>query len=497
MPEPNEKMDALLKASAKRRQEEAGAPLELHPATRTMLQAEVSRSYPETHERKKSDASLFSILWPRLIFGGAFLAALVAAFFLVLSPKSGRVELTQKGRPSQAKEDSLLELRETSDGAFAKNLPAPSRQLDSKKEEPSAVPPPAALLAGDSAAIKLSLSKKVAESAANGQSIDRIGDKSKKTLSSETEPQNGGELLAQSGTARRLPERLTKKELLADAPVDAFKANPGAPGNAKSEPVPTVSGALGQTVSTNRVLALAMKRKSETAPSAAPAPAPVSENNRAAGASSRSDPTALYYSLALAPTNQDELKILSRAGELKAPPGGGGRFVQVDSRARFRRNFQSPPIPKVLTAFNLERDGNKIRITDTDGSVYDGEIEPASGRTPQLAPAQKPTLNSGLGLGGGSQISTGETVAFRVSGINKTLQQSLVFAGVMESAQLPKSPERGFREAGIRDESAARKKDLDASTFGLRISNPGVFIRGKASIGGIHEFPLEAVHENP
>ena len=33
MPEPNEKMDALLKASAKRRQEEAGAPLELHPAT--------------------------------------------------------------------------------------------------------------------------------------------------------------------------------------------------------------------------------------------------------------------------------------------------------------------------------------------------------------------------------------------------------------------------------------------------------------------------------
>lgn len=49
--EPQNKMDELLKACAKKRAEQSGAPFELHPATRSMLQAEVSRRFPGAKEK--------------------------------------------------------------------------------------------------------------------------------------------------------------------------------------------------------------------------------------------------------------------------------------------------------------------------------------------------------------------------------------------------------------------------------------------------------------
>ena len=44
--EPENKIEELLKAYAKKRQEEAGAPFEMHPATRKLLQGEVARRQP-------------------------------------------------------------------------------------------------------------------------------------------------------------------------------------------------------------------------------------------------------------------------------------------------------------------------------------------------------------------------------------------------------------------------------------------------------------------
>lgn len=50
--EPNKKMEELLKAFAQKRREQSGAPMELHPATRAMLQAEVARRFPAREGRK-------------------------------------------------------------------------------------------------------------------------------------------------------------------------------------------------------------------------------------------------------------------------------------------------------------------------------------------------------------------------------------------------------------------------------------------------------------
>ena len=43
MPEPERDIEKTLRAYAKKRREEAGAPAEMHPATRRLLQGEVAR----------------------------------------------------------------------------------------------------------------------------------------------------------------------------------------------------------------------------------------------------------------------------------------------------------------------------------------------------------------------------------------------------------------------------------------------------------------------
>src|SRR5206468_12506038 len=63
--EPNNKMDEVLKAYAKKRREDAAGPVELHPATRKLLQGEVARVY--TNKRPASGfVELLLRFWPRI-----------------------------------------------------------------------------------------------------------------------------------------------------------------------------------------------------------------------------------------------------------------------------------------------------------------------------------------------------------------------------------------------------------------------------------------------
>src|SRR2546421_491326 len=66
----NSKIEELLKRYAKKRREEMGAPMELHPAVRKMLQGEVARQRPAPPERK-GFLSVFLQFWPRFAVAGA------------------------------------------------------------------------------------------------------------------------------------------------------------------------------------------------------------------------------------------------------------------------------------------------------------------------------------------------------------------------------------------------------------------------------------------
>ena len=81
--EPERQIEKLLRASAKKRRDEAGAPKELHPATRRLLQAEVAR-----RSRKADEGNFFltlnALFRRKLVFALCVVAVCaVAASFLL------------------------------------------------------------------------------------------------------------------------------------------------------------------------------------------------------------------------------------------------------------------------------------------------------------------------------------------------------------------------------------------------------------------------------
>ena len=76
---PRDRMAELLRAFARRRKEQAGAPFDLHPATRHLLQAEVARMAPRMKERVRKAAFL-----PRLILTVSGFAVVIVCAFILL-----------------------------------------------------------------------------------------------------------------------------------------------------------------------------------------------------------------------------------------------------------------------------------------------------------------------------------------------------------------------------------------------------------------------------
>jgi hypothetical protein len=74
-PEPNGKMDELLRAYAKKRREQAEPPLQMHPATRKLLQDEVKRTWGA--EPAPPRQSWRTLRWPLLAMGSGFAALIV------------------------------------------------------------------------------------------------------------------------------------------------------------------------------------------------------------------------------------------------------------------------------------------------------------------------------------------------------------------------------------------------------------------------------------
>jgi len=78
-PTPEREIEKLLRQCAQERAAEAETPLELHPATRRFLQAEVARKYGSAGREARS-SRIFSRLWPRL----AWLSSLAALGVLAI-----------------------------------------------------------------------------------------------------------------------------------------------------------------------------------------------------------------------------------------------------------------------------------------------------------------------------------------------------------------------------------------------------------------------------
>ena len=83
--DPNSHIEEQLKAWAQKRRGEAGAPFELHPATRKLLQDEVARTYPKPAAAPlAAQVAWWRLAWPRLAVAGSICGLFVAMLGLIL-----------------------------------------------------------------------------------------------------------------------------------------------------------------------------------------------------------------------------------------------------------------------------------------------------------------------------------------------------------------------------------------------------------------------------
>src|SRR5258707_367035 len=83
--DPKRILDEQLSAWARKRRDEAGAPFELHPATRKLLQDEIARTFPKKSDEPAAEpGGWWKMLWPRFALAGSLCLAMVILAGLLL-----------------------------------------------------------------------------------------------------------------------------------------------------------------------------------------------------------------------------------------------------------------------------------------------------------------------------------------------------------------------------------------------------------------------------
>src|SRR4051794_1296120 len=114
--DPERPIEQLLRKAAEARRAQAGAPQELHPANRRLLQNEVARKFSAPQRRSFFDS--LNLFMPRLGWGAALLVGLGLAASLMLP------------RQSPSKTELF----------FAKNQASPSLQTANETKVPGDAP---------------------------------------------------------------------------------------------------------------------------------------------------------------------------------------------------------------------------------------------------------------------------------------------------------------------------------------------------------------------
>ena len=138
------------------------------------------------------------------------------------------------------------------------------------------------------------------------------------------------------------------------------------------------------------------------------------------------------------------------------------QFSQSNANQARAGAAQSAQSPKLLENFQVEQNGQNIRVVDGDGSTYAGKIEPVSRPDTRQMPKKKTDLPN-------------DEYHFRASGYNASLQKSVVFEGNYIS---------GASLAAAKDRAALADK-----------SEPQAQARivGTAQVSGEPPVPVEAV----
>ena len=465
--EPQRDIEKDLLAYKLRRGEQLGAPLELHPATRKMLQGEAARAasrplltseeaaknFVRSFVMSHQQPSFFARYRQRIIWGGAMCACLTLVLAVlrndprlastpsqVSDPQTAKPQATVAATKQQTEEESLARTKQS---ALAADK---VQELAKTSTAPVASPPPAnprGAAAASAPPLVRDLDRKLVEKKEGSQTTQIA--KALKAVQvadalSATEDKKSGEVMK---LKRSAGDELLRANLAAAA---------GASGGAGIPPA--------------------------SAPSTASA--------------------AQLFGANSAP----------EASQVRQ------QFLQLDNQARYRKNFNSPPMPQVMQDFAFERTGDRVRIVDADGSTYEGAVMPA--------PVEEVRANAVSKLDAAKERKDSlaqptqsadpqSSYRFYANGVNRKLNQSVEFRGEWQAAvpaqSSPTTPGLQPVALGVRlERKVAEKAEQTVLSNSLSGSAAKVLnyqqsqnaaapgrISGRAVVGGKNEFDINAV----
>jgi hypothetical protein len=414
--EPERKIEKLLRAYAKKRRDQAGDPLKLHPATRRLLQSEAARSAPRP-DQEAASLTLWELFWQKW----AFLLGFALTVFFCASLFLPALSVSKRKAQAVMTKNNLLEIG-TAARMFAQDnqqrLPA---SLDELTNE-----------------LQLDLANTILIDPQNGRRFVYVG---------------GGkrldELQSNSILAYSPADKEGRTVLFADGRVEVI--------NHEQFSVLT-NGGLSQLVAANdlsrsQIAGTSAAGKDEITIAGAALPVARELNAEDKKRASKND------GLEMAATNAPELaanQAASTAIDQSVPTHGLADIQTADhansvqftsagsqnSTFGMQNSFKNTAAPAqtalVLANFQVQQNGSTIRVVDSDGSVYDGSLRTENSVTQNApAPAAPPQpANGAVGQVEQKKIPAGQNKAqaaqnyfFRVVGTNRTLKQAVVFDG--------------------------------------------------------------------
>jgi hypothetical protein len=490
--EPERPVEKLLRAWAKKRQDQAGAPFELHPANRRMLQGEVARRFGRREPARRT-------FWSMLRTYRLQIASVTAILILLALASASFFPLPNRNKPTEMAKNDSAAARSSPD------LPAapPTRS-------PAAVP--AAPVASDSYA------KAETPLSALNSAKDVVKNRSEATPAAPAPQPDAGSLLAVQAEGRR-----TREKQPAEMPalkLESEKLQSNGPLAGEPPPPPPVlapSSAVAAATTPQGGRGGGLGGGAPSAPKAAPAGAASARdtlNAPAADAVSRelnsnaSTGAIVYKSLgsqglagnagstvALADGFQtNDFSTLTSDRKEATPP----QFFYRLGTDRLKESVEALDKEQpgaVLASFQIQRTGSEVRVIDIDGSVYTGEVQPQTEMSRRrLAPqTSAPAAVSGAAATRNfapapEAAPTSEAIAqnyfsFRVAGTNRGLNQPVVFTGKVMAGT----------NAVRLDQSAAGRGAMRLLQIQTNATvQPATRISGTVRVGDRPEVPIDA-----
>jgi hypothetical protein len=442
-------MDELLKAYAKKRREEAGVPLELHPATRRLLLAEVARVFRRPEASVAWWLARLKRRWPHVALATSLLVAVSLVVHRLAVP-AGRSGLRMEMARADGRETAREQPKENRPAALPEPIPPPlpeaARRESSRPVDPVTARPPSAAstpeLALDSPRASQTQPPPTQVPGELASAADRVSVGQPRLTSlvqavikaSPSEPHLGlptppDELALAAGTpgSRLAAARAVKQD---GARILEPVANEGgAPRSAPVTPLAQTRRDDARTVMVDRPLFSDKDKDQGFQFTAAPA-----QSDPASGDLIGADPSFRWRNGTTSGAGTHGLP-----GSKNAVQPVGRREISLASRLRFVRTGQgrTDTTGALLNAFEIERTDEHVRLLDADGSVYEGQLLNATNIAELPGTEQGGRLLAELRRDKGHPPADShpakQTERFRASGTSRSLRQFVLITGDLMS----------------------------------------------------------------